>query len=225
MSEEIRKAREKTKGVIDVNVMVALSNYTDLVATAVKEKIDIIFSGAGLPLDLPKYLTPGSTTKLVWLFRLPELLRWFVPKWQSNYNYLPDAIVVEGPKAGGTLGLRPTRFSMRNIRWRDLYLKWSKSQRRWANVMVKRFRLLQPEYLLKILSVSWKELCCRNWFVTTNECDASEEFKQAYIKAKERVRIIKSPVGMPGKLSVVRFSMLGRNSPSDHLSGKLYPYL
>jgi len=37
-------------------------------------------------------------------------------------------------------------------------------------------------------------------FVTTVECDASDKFKQAYINARESdVRIIKSPVGMPGR--------------------------
>ena len=65
LKEEIRKSRMKTKGIIGVNVMVALSNYADMVRTAINEKIDVIFSGAGLPLDLPSYLTTGSITKLV----------------------------------------------------------------------------------------------------------------------------------------------------------------
>ena len=42
----------KQKVLIGVNVMVALSNYADMVRTAINEKIDVIFSGAGLPLDL-----------------------------------------------------------------------------------------------------------------------------------------------------------------------------
>ena len=37
-------------------------------------------------------------------------------------------------------------------------------------------------------------------FVATEECDASIEFKNAYINAtKEEVSIVKSPVGMPGR--------------------------
>ena len=37
-------------------------------------------------------------------------------------------------------------------------------------------------------------------FVTTYECDASDEFKKAYINAKkEDIKIINSPVGMPGR--------------------------
>lgn len=56
LKEELHKAREKTKEVIGVNIMVALSNFTDLVKTAITEKVDIIFSGAGMPLNLPSFL-------------------------------------------------------------------------------------------------------------------------------------------------------------------------
>ena len=46
LKEELRKAREATKGIIGVNVMVAMSNFADMVKTAIAEKADIIFSGA-----------------------------------------------------------------------------------------------------------------------------------------------------------------------------------
>ena len=94
LKEEIRKARAKTKGIIGVNVMVALSNYADMVRTAIEEKIDVVFSGAGLPLDLPSYLTPESTTKLVPIVSSSRAAKIICDKWQKNYNYLPDAIVV-----------------------------------------------------------------------------------------------------------------------------------
>ncbi len=57
LAAEIRKAREKAKGIIGVNVMVALSDFAELVKTSIAEKVDIIFSGAGLPLDLPSFLS------------------------------------------------------------------------------------------------------------------------------------------------------------------------
>ena len=49
-----------TKGILGVNIMVALSNFGDMVRTAVEERIDIIFSGAGLPLNLPEFLKGGQ---------------------------------------------------------------------------------------------------------------------------------------------------------------------
>ena len=65
LKREIRKAREMTRGILGVNIMVALSNFGDMVRTAVEEKVDIIFSGAGLPLSLPEFLKRGGRTKLV----------------------------------------------------------------------------------------------------------------------------------------------------------------
>jgi len=68
VKKEIRKAREATKGILGVNIMVALSNYADLAKTAIEEEIDIIFSGAGLPLNLPQFLKGSTKTKLAPLF-------------------------------------------------------------------------------------------------------------------------------------------------------------
>ncbi|MCK4407658.1 MAG: nitronate monooxygenase, partial [Bacteroidales bacterium] len=65
LKKEIRKARELTRGILGVNVMVALSNYADMVRTAIEEEIDIIFAGAGLPLNLPQFLKGTKKTKLV----------------------------------------------------------------------------------------------------------------------------------------------------------------
>jgi NAD(P)H-dependent flavin oxidoreductase YrpB (nitropropane dioxygenase family) len=106
LREEIRKAREKTRGVIGVNIMVALSNFADMVRTSIEQKADVIFAGAGLPLDLPSFLTKGSKTQLVPIVSSPRAARLICEKWMTNYGYLPDAIVVEGPKAGGHLGFK-----------------------------------------------------------------------------------------------------------------------
>ena len=114
LKEEIRKARTKTRGVIGVNVMVALSNFSDMVKTSIAEKADIIFSGAGLPLDLPSYLQRESTTKLVPIVSSARAAKIICEKWKANYDYLPDAIVVEGPKAGGHLGYKNNQIDDAN---------------------------------------------------------------------------------------------------------------
>ena len=43
LREEIKKAREKTKGIIGVNIMVAMTNFADMVKTSLAEKVDIIY--------------------------------------------------------------------------------------------------------------------------------------------------------------------------------------
>ena len=108
LKAEIRKAREKTLGVIGVNVMVAMTNFVDMIKTSISEKADIIFAGAGLPLDLPSFLKKDSVTKLVPIISSARAARIICEKWKSNYDYLPDAFVVEGPKAGGHLGFKIT---------------------------------------------------------------------------------------------------------------------
>ena len=115
LAEEIRKARAKAKGIIGVNVMVALSDFAELVKTSISEKVDIIFSGAGLPLDLPSFLKEGCTTKLVPIVSSARAAKIICEKWMTNYNYLPDAVVLEGPKAGGHLGYKDSQLEDNNF--------------------------------------------------------------------------------------------------------------
>ncbi|MDH4272654.1 MAG: nitronate monooxygenase, partial [Candidatus Aminicenantes bacterium] len=110
LRREIRKAREMSKGILGVNIMVALSNFGDMVRTAVEEKVDIIFSGAGLPLHLPEFLKPGGRTKLVPIVSSARAAGLLIRKWLGKYGYLPDAFVVEGPLAGGHLGFKPEQI-------------------------------------------------------------------------------------------------------------------
>ena len=65
LRKEFRKARELSKGIIGINILSVLTNFSDLVKTSIEEGIDVIFSGAGLPLDLPSFVTKDTHTKLV----------------------------------------------------------------------------------------------------------------------------------------------------------------
>src|SRR3990172_4185865 len=114
LKEEIRKTREKTLGVIGVNVMVAMTNFTDMISTAISEKVDLITAGAGLPLDLPSFLKKDSNTKLVPIVSSARATRIISEKWKANYDYLPDAVIVEGPKAGGHLGFKEEQIGDKN---------------------------------------------------------------------------------------------------------------
>lgn len=203
---EIRKARSLSSGVIGVNIMVALTNYTDLVKTAIDESIDIIFSGAGLPLDLPKYLTPGSKTKLVPIVSSARAANLICSKWMMNFGYLPDAIVVEGPKAGGHLGFKAEQLFDESFALEKLIpevlsvtaqfeLKHNKSI-----PVIAAGGIYSGADIAVFLNIGASGVQMGTRFVTTHECDASIAFKQAYIKAKkDDVKIIKSPVGMPGR--------------------------
>lgn len=212
LRDEIRKARSMTKGILGVNIMVVLTDYAKMVTAAVEEKIDIIFSGAGLPLNLPGLIPEGATTKLVPIVSSARAAALLIRKWMHSYKRAPDAIVVEGPKAGGHLG-----FSEEQIQDPEYALEKLVPQ------VVAEVAAAEREHGVKIpviaaggiytgadiakfmdLGASGVQMATR--FVTTNECDADEAFKQTYVDAKpEDVTIIKSPVGLPGRAIRNRF--------------------
>lgn len=206
MRQEIRKARQATKGIIGVNIMVALSHFPELVRTAIEEKVDIIFAGAGLPLNLPSYLTEGAVTKLAPIVSSARAARLICTKWLSEYNYIPDAIVVEGPKAGGHLGYKHEQiedeaFSLEAIVPQVVEEVRNFSAKHNCHIpIIAGGGVYSGEDIHAILSLGADAVQMGTRFVTTHECDASDAFKQTYINStKEDMQIIKSPVGLPGR--------------------------
>lgn len=204
LKKEIQKARQKTKGVIGVNVMVALSNYADMVRTAIAEKIDVVFSGAGLPLDLPSFLTKESTTKLVPIVSSSRAAKIICDKWQKNYNYLPDAIVVEGPKAGGHLGFKKEQIQDQDYALEVLIpevVAIASSYKEKKDIpVIAAGGISTGGDIARFMALGASGVQLGSIFVTTRECDASDTFKEVYIHSRpEDILIIESPVGMPGR--------------------------
>ncbi len=208
IGKEIKKAREIAgeDKILGVNIMVALNNYKEIVKECVKNKIDLIISGAGIPKELPEYVK-NSSTKIAPIVSSLRCCQLIVKHWIKKYNYVPDMIVIEGPEAGGHLGFKKEELKENNKpQLEDItkeivtYVKEIEKENNkeipviaaggiWDNKDIKRF--------LK-LGVAGVQMATR--FVATYECDASDEFKKAYINAKnEDIKIINSPVGMPGR--------------------------
>ncbi|MDL2220938.1 nitronate monooxygenase family protein [Parabacteroides sp. OttesenSCG-928-N08] len=204
LQEEIRRVREKTKGVVGVNIMVALSNFSELVKTSISEKIDIIFAGAGLPLDLPSYLTKDSQTMLVPIVSSSRAAKIICEKWLTNYNYLPDALVVEGPEAGGHLGFKKDQIENENYSLDHIIpevLEVASSYKEMKKIpVVAAGGITTGQDIKHFIEMGVDGVQMGSVFVPTHECDASMEFKQVYVSAKkDDIRIIQSPVGMPGR--------------------------
>ncbi len=204
---EIKKARKLSpNGILGINMLVAAKNYDEIIKTAVSEKIDIIISGAGLPTDLPKFVK-GTNTKCIPIVSSGKAAHIISKLWIKKYNYIPDAFIVEGPKAGGHLG-----FSMKEM-LNSTYKGLAESLKEVLEVKNK----LQTEYKKSIPVIvaggidSGKQISefikagasgvqIASPFVTTKECDAHNNFKKAYLEAKEEdIVIIQSPVGLPGR--------------------------
>lgn len=212
LKEEIRKARKKTKGVIGVNVMVAMTNFADMVKTAIAEKVDILIAGAGLPLDMPSFLKKESSTKLVPIVSSARAAKIICEKWKTNYDYLPDAVIVEGPKAGGHLGFKADQIEDSNYSLEKLVPEIVQELRPFEEKYGRRIPLIAAggiytgKDIRDIMTLGASGVQMGTRFVTTDECDASLDFKQSYINASEEdIEIIQSPVGMPGRAILSNF--------------------
>jgi len=223
LKEEIRKSREKTSGVVGVNIMVALSNFADMVRTSIAEKIDVIFSGAGLPLDLPSYLKDDSRTLLVPIVSSARAARIICDKWQTNYNYLPDAVVVEGPKAGGHLGFKKEQINDEHYSLEHLIPEVenvvSTYKEHKVIPVIAAGGISTGEDISRFMKLGASAVQLGSIFVPTVECDASPAFKETYINSVEKdMLIIDSPVGMPGRAIDGEFIRKVQNGSEKPLS-------
>jgi nitronate monooxygenase len=209
---EIRKARELTPGVLGVNIMSVLTDFSEMVKTSIDEGIDIIFSGAGLPLDLPGYLTKGMKTKLVPIVSSGRAASIIAKKWKQNYDYLPDAFVVEGPKAGGHLGFKADALTEASNTLENLVDEVVKVAQEIKEKFNKEIPVIAAggiftgQDIKAIMNRGASAVQLGTRFVATEECDASTEFKESIVNATEEdIQIIKSPVGMPGRTIFNKF--------------------
>jgi len=210
LRKEIQKAREMTTGIIGVNIMVALSDYYDLLQVAVDEGVDLVFLGAGLPLKIPKTLFPDGlekdTVKVVPIVSSARAARLIFQYWEKHYNHVPDAVVVEGPLAGGHLGFRKEQISNHDYALEKILPEVISVIKPYGQHFNKSIPVIAAggvytgADIYKFIQLGAQGVQMATRFVATHECDASIEFKNAYLNCrKEDLTIIDSPVGLPGR--------------------------
>ena len=210
LRKEIRKARSLTNGVLGVNLMVAVNDYEELFTVAIEEEIDVIILGAGLPLKMPKYVIEKGLanikTKIIPKVSSAKAAKVIFSYWAKNFNHVPDAIVVEGPKAGGHLGFKKDDLTSSSITLENLVEETVKTIKSFEDTFKKEIPVIAGggiytgKDIHSILQKGAKGVKMGSRFVTTHECDASIEFKKTYLNCKaDDVTIINSPVGLPGR--------------------------
>jgi len=208
--EEIRKAKKKSAGIIGVNLMVAITDFDDMVKIVLEEEIDILFIGAGLPLKIPKNLTleylRKIKTKIVPIVSSARAAKLIFHSWEKKYNHIPDAVVVEGPLAGGHLGFKIDQIDDPKYKLENLIPEVISILKPFAQKFCKKIPVIAAggifngEDIYKFLSLGADGVQLGTRFVATYECDADIEFKKEFIRSeKEDIVIMKSPVGMPGR--------------------------
>jgi len=216
LRREIKKAREMTAGVIGINIMVALSDYYDLLQVALDEGADVVFLGAGLPLKIPKILSLDglrqSTIKIVPIVSSSRAAKIIFQYWGRNYNHVPDAVVVEGPLAGGHLGFKKEQINNPDYALGKILPEVISVIKPYEQHFNKSIPVIAAGGVYtgadihKFIQSGAQGVQMATRFVATHECDASIRFKEVYVKCKkEDLTIIDSPVGLPGRAIQNRF--------------------
>ena len=204
--EQVALARKLSegKGLIGVNIMVAMKDYADHVIASCKAGVDLIISGAGLPLSLPK-LVKGFDVKIAPIVSSQKAASIIIRKWLREEKRLPDLVVIEGPKAGGHLGFKAEEvedhenYDDEIVKIID-YVNDVAEENDTKIPVVVAGGVFSKEDIDHAMALGASGVQIASRFVCTHECDAADAYKEAYLKAKEEdMRIIKSPVGMPGR--------------------------
>ncbi|NCF75254.1 MAG: nitronate monooxygenase [Xanthomonadaceae bacterium] len=207
LKEQILIAKKAVpNGIIGVNIMVALSDYEKHVRVAAKAGVDLIISGAGLPLSLPELIPKNCDPKLVPIVSSGRAAQIICRRWSKHFSQLPDAIVVEGPMAGGHLGFKAKELNLPKSSIENLVLQVIEAVKPFEQKCGRSISVIAAggiytgADIYKFIQMGAAGVQMGTRFVVTHECDASDRFKQAYIQAKkDDICIINSPVHMPGR--------------------------
>lgn len=206
LKKHIKKAKQiSNNGIIGVNIMVAMKNYKELVQASIEGGADLIISGAGLPLKLPQY-TQNSEIKILPIVSSSKAAKLILSYWKKHYNKIADGIIIEGPEAGGHLGFKDNNIendinefetNVNNIL--ETIKEFEKEYNKKIPVIVAG-GVFDSDDIKKYIKLGANGVQIGSRFVATFECDANIKFKEAYLNChKNDIKIVKSPVGMPGR--------------------------
>lgn len=188
------------KGLIAVNIMCAARYYDEFVEASVEAGVDMIISGAGLPTSLPG-IVKNSKVKIVPIVSSARATALIIKSWAKKYNRVPDAVLFEGPKAGGHLGFKEEQLDEAQEHFYETIMEIKEELEDLQDCpLIVAGGIYTKDDVQKALAYGADGVQLGTRFVTTEECDVHPNFKQAYLDAKEEdMVVIKSPVGMPGR--------------------------
>lgn len=206
LKKHITLAKSKApNGIIGINAMVASNNYVEHIKAAIEAGVDLIISGAGLPTMLPK-IVKDSAVKIAPIVSSLKAAKVILKLWDKHDNIAPDFLIIEGPKAGGHLGFKIEELQDENLDFDKTIVDIIKEKKIYEEKYDKNIPVIVAGGVFdgfdiaKYLRLGADGVQMATRFVVTQECDASQAFKDAYINAsKDDISIVKSPVGMPGR--------------------------
>lgn len=219
--DEIRLARSLSpNGILGINAMVVAEDYETLVRTAAEEGINLIISGAGLPLQLPEYTSAHPEVALVPIVSSLRAAKIIIRKWERNYGRSPDAFVLENPNlAGGHLGAKREELGDRALDAEQLipqFLTYLNEELKQPIPVITAGGVWDRKDIDRMLTLGASGVQIGTRFIMTDECDAHIRYKEFHLHAKpEDIVIISSPVGMPGRALRNQFTEKAINNAPD----------
>lgn len=205
---EIREARRLAPdGVIAVNIMVALFNYKECVQVCAEENVDIIISGAGLPLKLPE-MTANSTIKLIPVVSSGRSMNIIAKTWHRRYQRIPDAVIVEGPRCGGHMAFSYEQLDDPNsVAIDKIFREVKETIAPYEAEYGREVPLIGAEGVsncqdvLDMLAKGFDGVQVGTRFICTEESGLDRKSKDVFVQAKdEDVMLVQSPLGLPVKV-------------------------
>jgi nitronate monooxygenase len=188
-------------GFAGINIMMALArDYNESVKGALDAGADVIISGAGLPLTLPA-IQPPKDTALIPIVSSARALDIICKKWEK-LGYRPDAVVLEGPLAGGHLGFRIEQVDLESNKLENLLPPVKEMAIKCGNFpVIVAGGIYTYDDIIKFMSMGADGVQMGTRFLATEESSASEAYKRAVVQAKEEDIIVAhrpgSPCGLP----------------------------
>lgn len=214
LRDMLQKTKSLTPNPIAVNIMCALTNYEDLVKAADEEEVAAIISGAGLPLKLPA-LVKRRSIKLIPIVSSARAADLICRTWLRKHHRLPDALVVEGSLAGGHLGFSVDDVVSSHVPLESIVQDVLSVAARYTKEhgisipVIPAGGIFDGRDIARFLNLGASGVQLGTRFVCTHECDASLQYKEAYLNCrKEDILIIQSPLKLP--LRVIRNSFVDR---------------
>lgn len=215
LAKEIQKAKEiaKGKGMVAINAMVAITDYAQMVEVAIKNKIDAIISGAGLPMNLPGFVK-GTKVKIAPIVSSGKAARLICKTWDRRYHVAPDFVVIEGSEAGGHLGFhKEDVLNKTTAKLADIFKEVKETLQPFVEKYQKEIPIFvaggiyDADDIKQFMDLGADGVQMATRFICSEECDADIKYKEAFINAKkEDIEIVKSPVGMPGRAIMTKLT-------------------
>lgn len=186
---------------VAVNVLYAINDYGRVARDACEAGADIIITGAGLPTNMPEFTEGYPDVALVPIVSSAKALKIICKRWKQRYDRLPDAIVVEGPKSGGHQGFTYEQCFAEEYQLENLIKPIKDEIKKWGDFpLIAAGGVWDHEDIVKMMELGADGVQMGTRFIGTYECDASENFKEILLEAKEEdIKLLKSPVGYPAR--------------------------